>query len=223
MLYAIDKNLGNKVGIQQAIDDGGYYKCTICGDDVIVRNGDVRIPHFAHKSLRICDSWYSTENAMSEWHRDWQSQYAQRYREVPVEINGEKHIADVQFGNYVVEFQHSPMTADAFMKRTRFYTQKYKLIWVFDFIDISNYDDYYDAPLHTQYGEFDKFIWKNQKPTFEEFNPRDWYGKVYLVFEIYSRKYGTMLKQVTWCAEDDYRYNYKRFATQDFKLKTYPG
>ena len=229
MLYGIDANTHNKTYIQKAIKEGGHYICPICEEALIIKNGSIRKAHFAHKSSRQCDDWYSVDNSMSEWHRNWQEKYAEEYREVPVEINGVKHIADIQFGNYVIEFQHSPMSKEVFMERTFFYTQKYKLIWVFDFINISNYDneDYYNyeegkntPPIANLYGEYNEYKWKNQKHTFEDFAPNEWEGKVYLVFDLYSRKYGHMLKQVTWCIEEyDFGIlNYKRFATKDFKI-----
>ena len=47
-----------------------------------------------------------------------------------------KHRADVLINNYVIEFQHSPISFEEFRERNWFYTHcGYKVIWVFDMQD----------------------------------------------------------------------------------------
>ena len=70
---------------------------------------------------------------MSEWHRAWQNCFPKECREVVVQSDGVKHIADVLINKTVIEFQHSPITAEEIAKRNRFYTEcGYKVVWVFD-------------------------------------------------------------------------------------------
>lgn len=71
---------------------------------------------------------------MSEWHRAWQNCFPKECREVVVQSDGVKHIADVLINKKtVIEFQHSPITAEEIAERNRFYTEcGYKVVWVFD-------------------------------------------------------------------------------------------
>lgn len=134
MFVAKDKE-GNRVTIEEAAR-GGEYFCPLCGDRVIVKakESEAVSEHFAHKNKVECDSWRSVANVMSEWHRAWQNCFPKECREVVVQSGGVKHIADVLINNdTVIEFQHSPITAEEIAERNRFYTEcGYKVVWVFD-------------------------------------------------------------------------------------------
>ena len=71
---------------------------------------------------------------MSEWHRAWQNCFPKECREVVVQSGGIKHRADVLINKKtVIEFQHSPITAEEIAERNRFYTEcGLKVVWVFD-------------------------------------------------------------------------------------------
>ena len=70
---------------------------------------------------------------MSEWHYNWQCLFPKECREVVVEKFGVKHRADVLINGFVVEFQHSSITAAEIMERNNFYLAcDYAVIWVFD-------------------------------------------------------------------------------------------
>lgn len=128
------------------------YFCPICGGNVIPRQGEVNAWHFAHQSFCMDDWKYD----MSEWHRTWQGRFPEDAREVVVEHRGEGHRADVLIGGYVIEFQHSPISADEFDERNRFYRSAgYKVIWVFDEIDTFANEYISDSP-----DDDNKFIWK---------------------------------------------------------------
>ena len=59
----------NKIRIEaEEATKGLKYFCPCCGKEVILKQGDVVTWHFAHKSSKECDSWYS----MSKWHEEWQ-------------------------------------------------------------------------------------------------------------------------------------------------------
>ena len=55
------------------------YVCPICKTSLILRKGKTVSPHFAHKSLAECDTW---KHDMSDWHREWQERFPEKYREV---------------------------------------------------------------------------------------------------------------------------------------------
>lgn len=133
-------------------DKKNAYFCPVCGGAVIPRQGAMNAWHFAHQ-VSCVDTW---NYDMSEWHRSWQERFPSDVREVVVEHNGECHRADILVGKYVIEFQHSQISASEFEERNSFYTSAgYKVIWVFDEVatfeceNISNGDE-----------SVDKFVWK---------------------------------------------------------------
>ena len=108
------------------------YICPLCRKKVVLRKGEVNVDHFAHQSK--CDDTWKYD--MSAWHSEWQQQFPKRNQEVVIEFESEKHRADVMACGYVIEFQHSPITADEFNERNNFYLNYgKKVIWIFDFTD----------------------------------------------------------------------------------------
>jgi hypothetical protein len=103
-------------------------KCPVCGDAVIARCGKVRVPHWAHRAIRICDHWWEPE---TQWHRDWKNQFPESWQEIIQHSkDGEKHIADVKTeSGVVVEFQHSFLRRDERESRENFYQ---RMIWIVD-------------------------------------------------------------------------------------------
>lgn len=133
MFIAKDKE-GNNITIEEAVR-GGEYFCPICGSAVIVKakTSEAVREHFAHKNKTECDSW---NYDMSDWHRKWQNSFPKECQEVVVQKDGIKHRADVLINNTVIEFQHSPITAEEIAERNRFYLEcghkVVKVVWVFD-------------------------------------------------------------------------------------------
>lgn len=157
---------------------------------------------------------------MSEWHRQWQLLFPEECREVIVEHEGEKHIADIKCGRMVVEFQHSPMSAEEFEKRTRFYTESGNiLIWVFD------YADECDALVSTVNYEYkleefdsDKWRWQYAHKTFQYFNSAsDDNSKIFLMFEDNTKN----IRRIVWNIHDcdNECESYKRFCTRGCYLR----
>lgn len=116
MFSALDIN-NNLVDIDRAIKEPlNKYFCASCKLELIVKNGNVRISHFAHKNKCDCDDY---DNDMSEWHRNWQKKFPIKNREVVLKIddndpfieNFNKTVrrADVLCYGYVIEFQNSPI------------------------------------------------------------------------------------------------------------------
>lgn len=131
MFVAKDKE-GNRVTIEEAAR-GCEYFCPICGGRVIVKakGSEARREHFAHKNGKECDRWNYDK---SEWHRAWQNCFPKECQEVVVPNGGIKHRADVLINKKtVIEFQHSPITAEEIAERNRFYTEcGLEVVWVFD-------------------------------------------------------------------------------------------
>ena len=105
----------------------GY--CIHCSNEMIAKCGKIKIWHWAHKTMDVCDSWWENE---SRWHRAWKDRFPESYQEVTHfnSITGERHIADVknEYG-LVIEFQHSTMTVDERDSREAFYQD---MAWVVD-------------------------------------------------------------------------------------------
>lgn len=135
MQYANDEN-GKRIHIDNA-KKGDAYFCPVCGGAVIPKQGEFNMWHFAHRQGIDClDDWNHSDNDMSEWHREWQERFPEENREFIIKKDDEIHRADVCTGNYVIEFQHSPISANEVARRNDFYTSAgYKVIWVFDKID----------------------------------------------------------------------------------------
>lgn len=131
-MFIANDEFGNKIAIDMASPEGKYY-CPICGSQLITKaiGSQNRAAHFAHKRNNIClDSW---SYDMSEWHRNWQNFFPINCREVVLEFNGIKHRADILINNTIIEFQHSPISAQEISDRNKFYTMLgYDVVWVFD-------------------------------------------------------------------------------------------
>ena len=104
-------------------------QCPSCGSELIPRCGKVKIHHWAHKSVKMCDNWWENE---TQWHRDWKNHFPVEWQEVvQIAEDGEKHIADVKTSEgWVIEFQHSYLKDKERESRDRFYGSK--LVWVVD-------------------------------------------------------------------------------------------
>ena len=65
-------------------------------------------------------------------------------------------VRDILMGGYVIEFQHSPISAGEFELRNKFYTRAgYKAIWVFDETYAFG-NEYISSSLDDE----NKFVWK---------------------------------------------------------------
>ena len=154
MFIALDKDK-NRIAIEDAVSDVSYL-CPVCGNPVIVKaanSSNVRT-HFAHKRNSLClDDWH---HDMSEWHLEWQSKFPIENREVVVENSGATHRADILINGTVIEFQHSPISAEEFDARNSFYKGcGYRVVWLFDVTDKMKKDDCFGL------------VWKRKNPLFE--------------------------------------------------------
>jgi len=103
--------------------------CPFCSSAMIAKCGNIRMKHWAHKSMSHCDTWFERE---TEWHRQWKNLFDASWQEFIFEnrTSGEIHIADVHTSHgLVVEFQHSYIDAEERKQREQFYEN---MIWVVD-------------------------------------------------------------------------------------------
>lgn len=86
MIIALDEN-NNRIGIETVIHQdykNMKFYCPCCGSELFVRNGNINTPHFAHKTIDICDDF---SRDMSEWHFNWQKLFPVDNREVIIEMD----------------------------------------------------------------------------------------------------------------------------------------
>jgi len=131
MIYGLTSR-NERVSAKQA-NRGTEYYCPGCNAKLILKQGEIRIWHFAHSTGINCDAF--TENKMTEWHLAHQMEFPEECREIRLEKNGVVHIADIKDNNLIVEFQHSPIDNETFEERTQFYSQFGHLVWIFDCVD----------------------------------------------------------------------------------------
>lgn len=109
---------------------GERASCPQCETEVLSRCGSIKIWHWAHCGTERCDSWSEGE---SDWHLGWKSELPDNWVEICIERDGERHRADIELPNgVVVELQHSSISLDEIIKRSRFYG---RMAWIFDVED----------------------------------------------------------------------------------------
>ena len=177
--------------------------CPFCRTAVHLVEKKAIQPYFRHCSLIECE-YEKTGKGKTPWHQAMQNLFAECYQEAVVSTKISphmlkrhshiwgfpneyedakrfidiKHIADVRYGNVVVEFQHSKMTPEEFAYRTWFYNVNHCfVVWVFD---VSEEDmQVVDASPATT-PKLENIIgsnttlewnWLNPKPTFELVSP----------------------------------------------------
>lgn len=132
MLKANDAQ-GKSVSAKNASRDGRYY-CPYCGEEVLLRRGDVYVAHFAHKTQ--CP-YVEDKDYMTEWHLRMQDYFPEESKEYWLENadKSEKRRADVfiEESNTVIEFQHSPISLEEYTNRTLFHLNEgRRIVWIFD-------------------------------------------------------------------------------------------
>jgi len=149
MRYALDET-NEQIDAYEA-DKTTSYHCPICSGAVVPRQGECNSWHFAH--VNACEDDWSYD--MSEWHMEWQNKFPLENRENIITYKGQKHRADIKIGKYIIEFQHSKITAAEFNERNNFYTKAgFKVIWLFDVNEL-------DSEGRIVNDDGDKYCWKN--------------------------------------------------------------
>ena len=200
MIWALDDQ-GKHVFADQGFVKTAYF-CPICGEKLVLKKGEVRIPHFAHPAHSSCsDSWHYD---MSDWHREWQERFPREAQEVVMTANGEKHRADVFVKNTVIEFQHSPLSCDEFEERNAFYISLgYKVIWLFDLTE-----NFHDDSIEESQKRANVFKWRRPKSTFNDFDYRNRDVELYFQTEDYVGEDGPVAGscKVTWVSPDGFEH-----------------
>lgn len=136
MLVALNSNK-ERVLIRDTSANETYY-CPLCNEELVLRKGNKKRHHFAHKPKTTCSE--SRFADMCEWHINWQNRFPKDNIEVlKIDEDGKKHIADVLINNIEIEFQHSYMPFEEFDDRNKFYNKfNYHIVWIFDGNDVYN-------------------------------------------------------------------------------------
>lgn len=197
MLFANDYN-DRRVHIDETQSNQEYY-CPSCGAPLIVRKGEVRQHHFAHRPNRLCkDTWERSGPHgydVSSWHNEWQSMFPENNQEVCLHLGEVCHRADVLVDRTVVEFQHSILSPTVFDDRNNFYLNLgYKVVWLFDITDL-----YENGKI--RYCEEDEaccFSWPKPKKTFSAYDINK--GEIELFFHVADEK-NSKIFQVVWASD----------------------
>ena len=122
MKYALQNNA------KVVATPGATGTCACCGSALVAKCGSLKVWHWAHKSKKNCDHWWENE---TQWHRNWKNKFAEDWQEiVQISEDGEKHIADVKTpAEFVIEFQHSPISPSERISREEFYGD---MCWIVD-------------------------------------------------------------------------------------------
>lgn len=115
-------------GKRQEARPGLSAQCSDCGAETTPKCGKIRVPHWAHRGQRDCDSWWEPE---TEWHRAWKNHFPENWQERRhTSENGEIHRADVKTDrDVVIEFQHSFLDQNERLSRETYYQN---MVWVVD-------------------------------------------------------------------------------------------
>ena len=115
-------------GERREAQPGQPATCPVCESAMIAKCGEHRVHHWAHRGVRMCDTWWEPE---TEWHRSWKNRFPKDWQEVICfAAEGEKHIADVATASGItLEFQHSHLRREEREARESFYPQ---LNWIVD-------------------------------------------------------------------------------------------
>lgn len=208
MYIALDE-FGKRVNINDAIKGKPYF-CPVCQSPVVIKDGEINATHYSHKANACLDDW---NYDMSEWHRRMQSYFPAENTEVVVEYKGKIHRADVMVNDIVIEFQHSPITANEFIDRNSFFTRLGKRIaWVFDVSEqfdneTLQFSEDDDRPL---------LIWKNPLRIFSSWEKITDYSKNYAVWIYFESDGFEQIQKIIWTAKDeDGNPSLKRFITSN--------
>jgi competence protein CoiA len=119
----------------------GRANCPLCKSETIAKCGEIKVWHWAHKSVIDCDPWWEPE---SQWHLDWKKQFPIAWQEVIVG----PHRADVKTPTgTVIEFQASSISTEKICEREAFYGS---MKWVLRGEDFA---DFFDVRESSRYAK----------------------------------------------------------------------
>lgn len=246
-MFIAKEILGKLIDVKNAKSTEKYF-CKFCDEELIIKckNSTHKQIHFAHKQNSNCvEHW--AQHDMSEWHKNWQNYFPIENREVVVERDNIKHIADILYNDVVFEFQHSPISYTNFTNRNNFYTSLgYRVVWVFDVNNKikkeENTNRYFFNFVQNQFENFDNkngnieiFFEietdgvKNLLPLYKDLTPnsfRTYTIKEFFSIEIFLRTYKIINDGLPWTVDflklrsDEYVEVYKQFKEYEDFIKT---
>lgn len=142
---------------------------------------------------------------------------AYRHNEIPEDAMIHiKHRADVLINNYVIEFQHSPISREEFNARNWFYSYcGYKIIWVFD---MSDKEIELIRETYTRNTSRGLYKWSYALKTFRDFDVVENKDVIKLYFQFDfddCNRQDKFIEAVTWATPE-----FNRFYTDDDKAVT---
>lgn len=209
MLFANDHN-ELRTHIDNTSSNQGYY-CPYCGAPMIMKKGDFRQHHFAHKQNHTClDSWERNhEYDISDWHNEWQSRYPIDNQEIKLSLGQTIHRADVIVDHTVIEFQHSILSSCSFDDRNNFYLNLgYKVIWLFDLSKLVEEKKL----IYEKTEEGFLFKWHNPKKALNSYDVQN--GCIDLFFQIHSDSDKCIVRVLNVSTS-----GFEVFTTSDFMRK----
>lgn len=181
-MFIAHNDFGKRITIHNAKKGNSYY-CPFCKCQLIVRKGEIRAPHFAHKSEAGGESRYCAfdgYSSMTDWHFTWQNLFPEENIEIIREKDGKRHIADILLNNVVIEFQHSNIAIEEFRERNEFFTSLgYIVIWVFDLVDSFKNGEIIQDPHYINQNQFN---WAHPKKLFKQMNLEKEQCQIYFQF-----------------------------------------
>ncbi|TWT27988.1 competence protein CoiA [Planomicrobium sp. CPCC 101110] len=117
------------------IKKSSQFYCPVCGSSVIMKIGEVKLPHFSHKSLSRCDSYSEPESSLHLQGKNLLFQFF-KSQNLPVEL--EKYLPAIRQradllvdGHIAVEFQCSSIPASQIAGRSNGYSRLgMSAIWI---------------------------------------------------------------------------------------------
>lgn len=109
--------------------------CPSCEAPLVLRIGEIKIPHFAHKSLSDCDHFSEPESPL---HLHGKLLLYHFFQQLNFNVELEKHLSEIRqradllvAGQYAIEFQCSPIPVPQLNQRSKGYRQlDIQPIWI---------------------------------------------------------------------------------------------
>lgn len=214
MFIAENKETHKRIYIDDAINNekNEEYICPVCGSKLIVRNGSINIPHFAHVRNNHCDSFSSD---ISKWHLDWQNVFPKGNQEVVMSFDISEH--DYIIAGYEYRFSDqlenelgcSSFSADFFEKKMEYIKEPSKMMHIkhrADVLACGYVIEFQHSPISSS-----------------EFNERNWFymlcgKKVIWIFDfIEEYNDGQIICYDEWSSSNDKGGKYKwKYSSKTF-------
>ncbi|AYG00760.1 competence protein CoiA [Lactococcus allomyrinae] len=112
----------------------GQYFCPACKTEVVLKNGNIKITHFAHKTLQNCESWTENESVQHLTLKKILYRWFKKSEKVEVEkyLPELKQTPDLLVNDKIaIEVQCSSLSLKRLKERTENYqTHGYSVIWL---------------------------------------------------------------------------------------------